>query len=67
MAMLSEWQVNLTSDRQTGQVLAYVLEDDGQGQWRWLADQAFGPFDTAQDITSWLLRVVSPRMNRLMR
>jgi len=25
MAMLSEWQVNLTSDRQTGQVLAYVL------------------------------------------
>lgn len=47
--------VNVTQDT-NGQVNAYILHQAADGQWAWLADQEFGPFDTRGDVLMWLCR-----------
>jgi hypothetical protein len=54
--MLKEFQFNLTVDTTTGRSTAYLLELVESGQWRWVADTEFGPFDTTLDISTWLVR-----------
>ena len=64
--MMREWRVDLVVD-DLGQVGAalYEVTDDGQG--RFLDVEAFGPFDTASDVSAWLVRHWAPRARLPLR
>lgn len=53
---ITEYQVHITHDTQAGRVDAYILQADEVGQWEWLADHEFGPFDTLTDVLLWAVR-----------
>lgn len=42
---------------------AYVLVSENSGQYRWVADTEFGPFDSWIDLVGWLRRQVSVDMD----
>lgn len=54
--MLREFQFNLTVEMASGRSSAYLLEMVEGGQWFWIADAEFGPFETAMDVSNWLVR-----------
>ncbi len=57
--MLVEYQMNLTVDHKTSQASAYLMKStDDLAQWTWLADTIFGPFDTATDVSYWLVNAL---------
>lgn len=59
--MLREFQFNLTVDVPSGRSTAYLLELVGEGQWTWVADAEFGPFETVWDVSHWLVKRLSER------
>jgi len=59
--MLREFQFNLTVDTASGRSTAYLLELLQTGEWSWVADDQFGPFDTTLDIVKWLTRKLCDR------
>jgi hypothetical protein len=66
--MLVEWQFHLTGDTLTGGATAYLLKmDPDNDNWQWVADTEFGPFDTTQDITTWLHRQLIKHAPRRLR
>lgn len=63
----SHWQVLLMST-EDGEVAAQLLEETPDGlDLIQIAACTFGPFDTAKDVTDWLLRKWSPRASRPLR
>jgi hypothetical protein len=54
--VLREFQFNLTVEQASGRATAYLLEMMEGGQWQWIADAEFGPFETTLDVSNWLVR-----------
>lgn len=52
--MLREFQFSLTTDTTSGRATGYLLRLDPSGEWSWVADMDFGPFDTGLDVCRWL-------------
>lgn len=50
-----------------GEVSVAVYSVSEVGQLGWIADEEFGPFETALDVTRWLTRVVSPLLGFPLR
>lgn len=66
MGDLEEWQVNLTTDSRTGHATGFMLHLDDTGQWGWVDDRDFGPFDTSLDIATWITRCWVKDLKRRM-
>lgn len=47
--------------------LVTLYECTEAGQWGLITTERFGPFDTALEITSWLVRHLSPRLKLPLR
>ena len=60
MARPCEWELQLYKDDR-GELYAALYEVPEDGQLSWVADEAFGPFDTATDVANWLVRHWGPR------
>lgn len=56
---LVEYAAHVTIDTRTGERVAYIIRDAGDGQWAWIADKEFGPFDTWFEIAMWLTRMLA--------
>lgn len=56
---LTEYQVNITLDNRSGRATAFLLRLMESGQWTWVHDHDFGPFDTTLDICAWLTRAMA--------
>jgi hypothetical protein len=61
-----EWEAHM-SVAEDGQVLVCLYAVDPDGQLTWVGDQEFGPFDTALDVCTWLVRKWSPSARLPMR
>jgi hypothetical protein len=57
-----DFHVAINVEEVTGLAIVTVTELDEDGQWSWVADCGFGPFDTAQDIVVWLTKALSPKL-----
>jgi hypothetical protein len=55
-----EWRVDLYRDL-NGEVYVVLYEFDVGGQGKIISDERFGPFDTARDVSDWLVRHWAPR------
>lgn len=55
-----EWRLDLYKDL-AGEVYASLYEYDNTGHGTMVCDERFGPFDTATDVTNWVLRHWGPR------
>ncbi len=63
----NHWTVLLAKD-ESGGVLATLVEESPDGlDLVEIARAEFGPFDTARDVTNWLLRLWAPRVDLLLR
>lgn len=62
----TEWRLHLYKDL-AGQVTAAMYECGENDQWSMLADERFGPFDTASDIAAWMVRHWAPRARLPLR
>jgi hypothetical protein len=67
MTDIQEYQVHMTVERRSGQMCCYILRMEESGQWIWLGDEEFGPFDTTLDVCSWLTRKLTLDLRRLLR
>ena len=65
-ASLMEWECRLSKD-EAGRVFAYLVEVEADGSIFWVADAEFGPFDTALDVTRWLVKAWAPRAKLPLR
>ena len=53
--MITDYQIHLSVDSQTGAATAYMIKASGLNEnWSWLADTEFGPFDTSSDVGRWV-------------
>lgn len=66
MPQESEWRLDLYRDV-SGEVFAALYGFRGDGQCSLIADERYGPFDTATDIATWLVRHWGPRSGLPLR
>ncbi len=65
--MVREFSVNLTFDSTTGRGCGYICEVDQNGEYSWLSDTEFGPFDVTLDVSKWLCRTLDKAKALRMR
>lgn len=64
---ITEWRVDVHQDDPHKDLYVVLMEVSEAGEYRWLADESFGPFETATDVTGWIVRHLAPRWKLPLR